>query len=348
VDPGSPADTLLTDPRRGLDALADATGAEFANLRAARAYTDERLKEMRGTFAGLDFPPELSVVVFGSCARGELTPGSDDDWALLVTPPLEPDDPEVERLFTTARRRLGAGERQPGSQDVFGVPFTLSALIQHVGLEEDSNRNLTRRMLLLLESTEVAGAAHDSSWAAVLDRYLNYGVKDYRPPRFLLNDLVRYWRTIAVDFEGKHAGSGGNDPKWVSRNAKLRTARKLLFAGGLLPVLLCEYRKRDEMEAFLTRWLTAPPTDRLAAAFLWARAADAGTRALTAYDHWIAIQRDADARAELARLRYATRHESPLFEEIRRIGREFERGLLSLLFDDTSPLSPLARRYLVF
>jgi hypothetical protein len=65
------------------------------------------------------------------------------------------------------------------------------------------------------------GEVHREWWLRVLDRYLNDAVKDYRPPRFLLNDLVRYWRTIGVAFEGKHRDTRGNDPKWVTRNAKL-------------------------------------------------------------------------------------------------------------------------------
>ena len=177
-------------------------------------------------------------------------------------------------------------------------------------------------------------------------RYLNYAVKDYRPPRFLLNDLVRYWRTIGVDFEGKHRDTRGNDPKWVARNAKLRTARKLLFAGGLLPVLLCESRPKSEMRDFLSNWLTAQPTDRIAATLLHFDAIDEGSRALAAYDDWMAIQRSKKHRAHLAKLTFATRSDDPLFDEVRDIGRRFERALLALLFDTS--LSPLARQYLVF
>jgi hypothetical protein len=168
------------------------------------------------------------------------------------------------------------------------------------GLDADTNTNLTRRLLLLLESREVSGDAHEECWKRVLGRYLDYGVKDYRPPRFLLNDLVRYWRTICVDFEGKQAQAEGDDPKWVARNAKLRTSRKLLFAGGLVPLLLCHLLRADEMWRFLAAWLRATPSDRLAAAFLQFDAVEEGARTFAAYDRWLGIMSDAAARAELA------------------------------------------------
>jgi hypothetical protein len=180
----------------------------------------------------------------------------------------------------------------------------------------------------------------------VLERYLWFGIKDYRPPRFLLNDLVRYWRTICVDFEGKHRDTGGEDPKWVTRNAKLRTSRKLLFAGGLVPILLCHLRREDQMREFLTTWLTATPSDRLAAAFLHYDAVDEGVRTFGAYDRWIAIMQDRSKRDELKDLRAATRDGSDLWQDIRGIGEELQRGLNALLFD--TQLSRLAPQYAIF
>ncbi len=178
--------------------------------------------------------------MFGSWARGELTEGSDNDWAIL-TPEGREADTDVQSLAASCREIFNETGKAPGAQDVFGIPFAWSPLADEIGLDKDSNTNLTRRMLTLLESVALTGTARDECWREILDRYLRRGVKDHWPPRFLLNDTIRYWRTICVDFEGKHKTSGGDDPKWVTRNAKLRTSRKILFAGGLLPVLFAGY-----------------------------------------------------------------------------------------------------------
>jgi predicted nucleotidyltransferase len=338
---------LLEDPAGALDVLADTGSVRFPNLVAARAYTARKVEEYTQRVGEVGPSAQLSVVLFGSWARGELTEHSDDDWAVLASRRFGAGDREVAALQQRAERVLGAEERRPGSQDVFGVPFSCTELIDHIGLDEDTNTNLTRRMLLLLESRPIAGhGAYRECWDRVLGDYLGYQMRSYSPPRFLLNDLVRYWRTICVDFEGKRRNAEGDDPKYATRNAKLRTSRKVLFAGGLLPVLLCQLKEAQEIPGFLRRQFSSPPTDRLAAAFLQQGAVAEGVRAMLAYDRWLGLLRDAAAREELAALRADTRDNSPLFREIREIGDQLQRGLLALLYE--TRLSPLTRWYGLF
>jgi hypothetical protein len=61
-------------------------------------------------------------------------------------------------------------------------------------------------MTRCFSSTEWSAPAREVYRAVrneVLDRYLDESVKAYRPPRFFLNDIVRYWWTMCVDFAGK-------------------------------------------------------------------------------------------------------------------------------------------------
>jgi hypothetical protein len=341
VDPRGAAE-LLESPAGALDRLAEAGGASFPHLLEARRFTASELEDRAARLGSV--PDGMAAVMFGSWGREELTPLSDDDWALMVDGPLGAD---VEPVLAGVRAVLGGDERDPGKQQQFGVAFSTDELVGNIGLDADTNANLTRRMLLLLESRGVVGmAAHARGVERVLHAYLGHGVRDYQPPRFLLNDLVRYWRTICVDFEGKRREAGGDDTKYASRNAKLRTSRKVLFASGLLPVLLCHMKTAAEMPAFLSRQLACPPTDRIAAAFLQQDALPEGVRALSAYDRWIGMSQRPEVREELASLREATRDASPLWAEIRWIGDELQRGLLALLYE--TGLSPLTRQYGLF
>jgi hypothetical protein len=228
---------------------------------------------------------------------------------------------------------------------MFGEPVHSRLLIEKIGLEEDSNSNLSRRMLFLLESADasnphVADAARDE----LLARYLDQSVKDFRPPRFLLNDVIRYWRTMCVDFAGKeHEGP----EKWGLRNVKLRTARKVLFAGGLLPVFECARLSAEQMPGYLREQLRMPPVDRIAEAFLRNGAADPGGRALGAYDDFLALLDDEASRAELEALTRTDAGDSEVFAHATRLGKELEHGLLALLFE-TDSLPKLVREFGIF
>lgn len=325
------------DPTGALERL----GAELPNLLAARRRTGEAVAARRAALADLPRDPEASVVLFGSWGRGELTRRSDDDWALLVDGRERPGvQPEPDALA----QALGDGTRGPGRSGVFGGRIFCDDLLGRIGLDADSNANLTRRMLLMLESQPVAGdEVHRRCWERVLDGYLEDADRPYRPPRFFLNDLIRYWRTICVDFVGKEREGG---EKWGIRNAKLRTSRKVLFAAGLVPLLQTHRFARDERRAYLAAQLAAPATDRLAAAFLELDARDAGVRALSAYDRWLGVLDDPDRRGELESLTKETAHESAVFRDVRRHATELHRGLLVLLFD--TPLLPHVREHGLF
>jgi hypothetical protein len=159
-------------------------------LFSARERTRTELERVRRDLAQAPCPPDASVVVFGSWGRGELTEGSDEDWAILVDGAAPEGRVDIEDLDQAVRVVLGAGERKPGTQDVFGCAFGCDKLVEQIGLDKDTNRLLTRRMLLLLESAPVLNPdAHGRCRTRVLDTYLQRGSKDFRVPRFLLKEL---------------------------------------------------------------------------------------------------------------------------------------------------------------
>jgi hypothetical protein len=88
-------------------------------------------------------------------------------------------------------------------------------------------------------------------------------------------------------------------------------------------------------------------TDRIASAFVKHGAADAGGRALGAYDAVLALIDDDARRMELEGTTRGTARQSAAFLEISRLGDEIQQGLLALLFE-TATLPRLVREYGIF
>jgi predicted nucleotidyltransferase len=323
-----------------LERLSEKTGQEFSNLSDARELAATKQPLFEEKLKKLTHERDSSVVLFGSWARRELTEHSDDDWLVLVEgSQRENVAPAIDEVASI----LGLDDRKPGEQEIFGI-HAFCDDIEKVGLDRDNNKNVTHRVLLMLESIPFTGHdAHQACWERILDGYLQEVRRDERPPRFFLNDVVRYWRTICVDFVGKHRKAGD---KWGTRNAKLRASRKVLFAGGLLPILQCFRLNRAHMRPFLVDQLTAPATDRLAYAFLEWGVPDPGARFFDAYDRWLELLNDKEIREELNTVTPENADGSPAFREVQGIGRDLDRGLLTLLFETS--LEPISRQYGIF
>ena len=334
-----------------LERLQAESGRPFPTLVAARERTARRLAERAALLDGLAIEPHTTVAFMGSWGRREVTAGSDDDYVVLVRGPSPAGDagwgPERDTAARIAERfaRDPGGFGAPGRQGIF-AEVVYSGDLMRVGLDDDTNTNLTRRMLLVLESVAACHAdVLDGVRLDVIYDYVRDALRDQRPPRFLLNDLVRYWRTIGVDFVAKDRERGGAG--WGLRNAKLRTSRKLLFASGLLPVLRCHELRAEAIAPFLAVQFATPPTDRVADAFLRYGAVEAGAEALAAYDAFVALLDDEAARAELGALdSRAAADASARWREVAELGAAIEARLLALLFE--TELGAVTQRYAVF
>jgi len=325
-----------------LKKLAEAADRDFPNLFEARARTEAGLAARRAALADLPHSTEVLVVLMGSWGRGEVTAGSDDDFMVLAHGAegreIEPSIDEVGEVL----------KQRPSKDGPFAEPVFSENLVNDIGLDADSNANLTRRLLFLLESTPVSGeeGGYLTIRSEILDRYLDESVKPYRPPRFFLNDVVRYWRTICVDFAAKE---WKGPEKWGIRNAKLRTSRKVLFASGLFPLLECVHLDSEHaIRQFVEQELAMSPTNRIARAFLDNDAADEGGRALGAYDEFLGRLHDAEFRHALEEVTRESSADSPEFARASEIGKELQRGLLALLYEASPGLAKVVREYAIF
>ena len=332
--------------RSPLQALCAEVGLELPRLQQARDDTLRRLAVRAELLEAAGLPPDIAVVFVGSWGRHEVTTGSDNDFYVLTGASGDASAAIVERVKALLRDE-DAAFREPGREGVFGEDVvSLQSLIENIGLDRDTNTNLTQRMLLVLESAAAFNAdLHVRARGEVLSTYLEPPIKACQPPRLFLNDVVRYWRTMCVDFAGKMRDR--RNQGWGLRNAKLRTTRKMLFASGLLPLMRCGQLGSDEIPTFLAHQFAMPPTDRVADAFLACGRQREGARVFSGYEGFLDHIRSEETRDALNDIKgRAEADRSELFQSIVPLGNEIEAGLLHLLFD--SELSDTTRRYGIF
>jgi predicted nucleotidyltransferase len=343
--------------------LQSQVGEEWTAIQQARAKTVETNARLNKILDGLS-STDAAIVVFGSLARGEWTK-SDVDWTLLIDGQADPEHLQVAQ--EVGARLEKEGFTPPGRSGMFGSMTFSHDLVQKIGGREDTNENTTRRVLLIQESKSFGKPeAHTRTLKHIFSRYLKddlglrYGSLPFKVPRILVNDIVRYWRTVTVEFGDKQRGHAGHG--WGLRNAKLRMSRKLIFATGMLSCFSCETLSSPEiredlvknhstiaMEEYLRTFVQKTPLEILATFLLELKIKrETAVKLFSSYNAFLALLDDAEKREGLKKLSLEDIPTDAVFGEVRAISRVFQEGLTALFFHDDEKLRELTIFYGVF
>lgn len=325
-----------------------------------RNQSEVGLSQVRAAVAELIAPIvnglPLAIYVTGSFGRLEarFPKGSDLDLFFLYGPDNQDSKASIARLQWFEL----AGELIRIARDLDFEPFSRDGeyLREHnvwyIGKElgsqhEDSENGFTARLLLLLESRYVFDEA---LYDKLIERTIGFYFGDYPPnretfrPMSLLNDILRFWRTLCLNYEHKRnhkrsaSDSEEEQTKWRAASAvdnlklrysRLSTCYSMVAALAAEPTPVTPERVKE--------LCAIAPSDR------WAIAAGDSEQAqamvdelLSLYEEFLAITADADALIE--RLRG---HDERV--DVRRDAKRFGVLVSSLLLErsDTDQLRVL-------
>ena len=308
-------------------------------IERARRQSDKKLGQIRKALNGL-VPESEVVVTCGSYARREASDNSDIDYFVISEqcPSKEEGFQPSEFPWIKAVTECISDivPTDPAEGGAFKQIESLNEMIRNIGGQKDDNAKITRRILFLLEgeylnNKDGLGRAR----RMILERYISDKMTDHQLALFLLNDIIRYYRTIAVDYEFKT--SEGDHPKpWGIRNIKLVFSRKLLYASGLFSVALTADRTWDEKIRLLEGLFEMPVIDRMESICGKSKVKDV----LRSYNHFLEQLEKPSVRDRLKAIGKDERSDS-LFRGLKNEGHHFTRELLKLFestFDSTHPI----------
>ena len=306
---------------------------DLPRIRAARKFSEEKLAALRA-LASEGLRDGILLGTYGSYARREASEQSDLDFFVLCRTSKE--EAEAKEILRELGPKLTliAG-RPPAPGGAFGETENLDTMLSNIGGNDDHNSKITRRILFLLEGEWLNNEPLLlEARARLLGKYVRDTITSHQLALFLLNDIIRYYRTICVDFEFKTIGDPHPKP-WGTRNIKLVFSRKLLYVSGLLVIAETAQRSYTEKTRILNEALSLPAIDRILGI-----CGPRASQALKLYDEFLRALADQDIRKALDATGENNRTDEP-FRYLKDIGHHFSWMLLSLIretFDVSHPI----------
>lgn len=237
---------------------------EHESLMRRESASRDKLDDIKREFNECDDfdKNDLQVFCAGSLGRFDIGTKSDLDLFAISNRSSEKrsklEDLEVLAKLISLNRKL---KYPPFSNDgQFLKIHSIDELKMKVGEPTDDSENLfTTRMLMLLESQPLYNPdLYNDHMKQVVLHYLRDkdGYNTFKPI-FIINDLLRYWRTLCLNYELIR-----NDPErnWRKKNINLKFSRALTVFSAVLVLM----RLEDVNESNLLKMFSMTPMRRLA------------------------------------------------------------------------------------
>ena len=164
-------------------------------------------------------------------------------------------------FFKRIRKINSLLEYQLPSKNGYYLRFTPKNYLIDIGSQkEDYNNSFTARLLLLLESKPVYNEeAYNALIKDVVDIYFRE-YPDYKSnfnPQFLMNDILRYWYTLTLNYEYRRDPNDDRNKRYWKR-LKLKYARFITC----FSMIACLYKKNISPD-YVVKCIALTPLERL-------------------------------------------------------------------------------------
>lgn len=301
-----------------------------------KEYSEDIIKEIRKNLEtkSLLLQHNVSVVVTGSFGRNEASSISDMDWFVISETDI-PDDTSKQIQDEVTKVVNVLVTKNVGSTGTFGGVVTKKELLQNFGGSKETNQEFTRRMLYLLESTWLFNEVlFKSTKDEILKTYIKPNISDSGLNRFILNDVIRYYRTICTDYEYKTTIDG---KQWGVRKIKLRFSRKILYFSGLITVAsTCSYTREDKIKKTI-ELLELSPIERIQSII----GVSETTKMMTYYTEFLNKISDDNVRDSLDSVERKNRNENEDYRYLKNLSEHFNWEMEKCFVGEFPPSHPI-------
>lgn len=226
-----------------------------------KTYSNDRIQELKARMESVFSNPNISIFVMGSLARREAGKKSDLDLFVVSKKPVSKLD-QIDIFSNLIEINADLGFPPFSNDGQFLVVHQLEEMKMSTGSPEDDYHNLfTARMLMILESEVLYNPKlHEEILSEIISHYLRDRKmhEDFKP-LFLLNDLLRFWRTLCLNYEViRH----DQDRPWRKKNINLKYSRMITVFSTVSSII--SQKKLNEEDIY--KLCANTPFERLAIA----------------------------------------------------------------------------------